>query len=76
MEKETKVVLLLEFLMRDDVRAHVINDYVVVFFRLVLLKMRQQGHDFDDVLQLSKALGEEEVALVFRYIPALSLSEI
>lgn len=55
-----------DLLMRDDVRANVITDYVTVFFRLILIKLREHGHDYEDLRQLSRALGEEDVAKDYR----------
>nr|KAG5688111.1 hypothetical protein BaRGS_007570 [Batillaria attramentaria] len=64
-DHERKLMGLIELFMRDDVRANTIVDYVAVFFRLVLLKMREQGQDFDNVQQLCKALPDDDVSKVF-----------
>ncbi|KAK7089981.1 uncharacterized protein [Littorina saxatilis] len=66
--KEKELMAIIELFMRDDVRAHTVMDYVIVFVRLVLAKMRRRGHDFDDVKQLYKALSDETVEHVFRTV--------
>ena len=53
--------------MKDDVRARTVVDYVTVFFRLILVKLRQRGHDFDDLKQLQMALKDDNVTQAFRY---------
>ena len=65
-EHERQLMSVIELFMRDDVRACTVMDYAIVFFRLVLAKMRQGGQDFDDVKQLHKALSDEVVAQTFR----------
>ncbi|KAL8573748.1 hypothetical protein ACOMHN_019022 [Nucella lapillus] len=67
-EHESQLMRIIELFMQDDVRACTVMDYVVVFFRLVLAKLRQRGQDFDDVKQLNKALSDEEVAQIFRTV--------
>lgn len=66
MDREKRLMGVVDLLMRDDVRANVITDYVTVFFRLILIKLREHGHDYEDLRQLSRALGEEDVAKDYR----------
>jgi hypothetical protein len=56
----------MELFICDDVRACTVADYVIVFFRLLLAKMRQRGHDFDDVKQLHSALADDDVRQAFK----------
>lgn len=59
-DHERRLIAVMELFMRDDVRACTVTDYVIVFFRLLLAKMRQRGHDFDDVRQLHNALKDDD----------------
>ena len=65
-EHENQLMGVIELFMRDDVRACTVMDYAIVFFRLVLAKMRHRGQDFDDVKQLHRALSDDTVAQTFR----------